>query len=292
MTQPAETSPPRMKSRSSRWVAHGLSQVIPPTILLIGLLAAWEGFIALTDQPEYVVPHLRTIGGEMVEESDKLLPATWITLQEIMLGFGLGVAAGVLLAIVIVQFKVMGRAILPVVITSQALPVIAIAPVLVIWFGFGMLPKVLVAALVSFFPVVINTTAGLRSIEREMIDLMRSLGASRWVLFKKVSLPGALPHMFAGVKNAAVISAIGAIVGEWVGAEAGLGPLMLAANASFQTALVFAAIVYLAIIAVALFVVVSIAERILIPWYFLTRSPRDSRGYRRPGRPAVSEAIE
>lgn len=262
----------RTKFSSARSIKRIASRVIPPTFLFVGLLAAWEFFIAITHQPDYVVPHLTTIGREMVEEADKLVPAMWVTLKEILAGFALGVVAGLVLAVIIVHFRVIGRAVYPIVITSQAIPVIAIAPVLVIWFGFGILPKVLVAALITFFPVVINTTAGLMSVERETIDLMRSLLASRWVIFWKVGLPASLPYIFAGLKNAAVISAIGAIVGEWVGAERGLGPLMLAANASFQTALVFAAIAYLAVIAMLLFLIVSLAERLVIPWYFLTRS--------------------
>ncbi|HYM49872.1 MAG TPA: ABC transporter permease [Candidatus Limnocylindrales bacterium] len=252
-------------------MTRGFTRWAAPTGLFIGLLAAWEAFIVVTNQPGYVVPHLTTIAGIMIARADILVPATWVTLQEVVAGFVLGVAAGLALAVAIAHSKVVGRAVYPIVITSQAIPVIAIAPVLVIWFGFGMLPKVLVAALICFFPVVINTTAGLLSVEREMIDLMHSLLASRWATFWKVSLPTAMPYVFVGLKNAAVISAIGAIVGEWVGAERGLGPLMIAANASFQTALVFAAITYLAAIAVVLFLLVTLAERIVIPWYFLTR---------------------
>lgn len=251
-----------------------VTNVLPPLLLFIAFLVGWQAFISITDQPSYIVPGLPEIGARMFTEADKLLPSAWVTLTEILTGFALGVSVGFLLGVLIVQFKIVGRAVYPIVIASQAIPVIAIAPVLIIWFGFGILPKVFMAALITFFPMVINTTAGLLSVEKETFDLMRSLQASRPTIFWKVSLPAALPYVFAGLKNSAVISAIGAIVGEYVGAERGLGPLILAANASFQTALVFAAIVYLAVTAMILFALVSIVERLVIPWYFLTRARR------------------
>jgi ABC-type nitrate/sulfonate/bicarbonate transport system permease component len=156
--------------------------------------------------------------------------------------------------------------------------VIAVSPTPVIWFGFGMLPKILMAAVIAFFPVVINGTAGFSAVDRESLNLMRSLNASPWKTFIKLRVPASLPYMFAGLKNAAVISVIGAIVGEWVGAERGLGPVIIAANSSFETALLFAAVLYLAITGVALFLIVSAIERLTIPWYFLTRADGNRSG--------------
>ena len=164
---------------------------------------------------------------------------------------------------------------LPFVIASQAVPVIAIAPILIIWFGFGMLPKVLVTGLLCFFSLVINSMAGYASVEREALDLMDSVGATRRQIFLKVQFPAALPNIFVGLKLAAAASAIGAIVGEWVGADKGLGPVIMSANSAFLTADIFAAIIYLALMAISLFLLVSLAERLVIPWYYLGRRKQE-----------------
>ncbi|MGH2966639.1 MAG: ABC transporter permease [Solirubrobacterales bacterium] len=262
---------PDLQIRTTGWARRVLVSVLPPIAVFAALLAAWEIFIDVTDQPAYVIPHLSAIAQSMGDDRGVLLEASWITAQEILVGLAIGVVVGLALAVLLAQSRIIGRAVYPLVIGSQAVPVIVIAPVFVIWFGFGMLPKVLVAALITFFPIVINTIAGLNSIDRETISLMRVLQASRWTTFWKVRVPGSLPFVFAGLKNAAVIATIGAIVGEWVGAERGLGPLMIASNATFDASLTFAAIVYLALMAMALFVVVLVAERLVIPWYFLSR---------------------
>ena len=262
---------PNLQLPTTSWPRRILVHVLPPVAVFAALLAAWEIIIDVTDQPSYVVPHLSAIGQSMIDDRGVLLESSWVTAQEILVGLGIGGAVGLVLAVLLAQSRIIGRAVYPLVIGSQAVPVIVVAPVFVIWFGFGMLPKVLVAALITFFPVVINTIAGLNSIDRETINLMRVLQASRWTTFWKVRVPGSLPFVFAGLKNAAVIATIGAIVGEWVGAERGLGPLMIASNATFDAALTFAAIVYLALMAMALFVVTLVAERLVIPWYFLSR---------------------
>ena len=181
----------------------------------------------------------------------------------------MGVSVGLILGVAVFHSETIKDAVLPLIISSQAIPTLAIAPILVIWFGFGMLPKVLIAAIIVFFPVFVNTFAGFNSIDRDSINLMDSLGASKWKIFWKVRTPGAAPYIFTGLKIAATISPIGVIVGEWVGASKGLGPVMIAANAGFKTSIVFAAILYLALMAVTLFLLVGLAERWLIPWHFI-----------------------
>lgn len=257
-----------------RW-RQRIMAVLPAALTLLLIAAAWELFTVVTGEPEYVLPPISAILRTAVERSlTTLLPNAWVTLQEIVLGFAVGVTVGLLLGALIFFSITLRRALLPLVIATQAIPVLAIAPILVIWFGFGMTPKIIVAAIISFFPVAMNTIAGLGSVERESINLMRSLGASRWQVLFKLRLPAALPSIFTGVKNAAAISAIGAIVGEWVGSNQGLGPVMITANASFKTAVVFAAILYLSIMAIALFLLVILVERLVIPWHFLTRDKR------------------
>ncbi len=244
--------------------------------MLVAILLFWEFFGALTGEPAYVLPPLHQIVAVGIERApDRFLPAAFVTLQEMLVGFALGIIVGFTLATAVFHSSIVRRALLPIIISSQAIPVIAIAPVLIIWFGFDMTPKVIVTAIICFFPVVVNTLAGFASVDRDAINLMRSFGASPWQIFAKVRFPAAAPFIFAGVKNAAAISAIGAIVGEWVGATDGLGPVMIAANAGFKTAVVFAAIFYLALMAIALFGLVSLIERVTLPWYFLTRDQKE-----------------
>lgn len=250
--------------------------MLPTACVLLVILIIWEFFGQLTGEPAYIVPPFHAIVGvAMTQAGRTFLPAAWVTLQEMLAGFALGVLVGAASAFLVFASSLVRRAILPLVIASQAIPVIAIAPVLIIWFGFGIVPKVIVTAIICFFPVMVNTLAGLESVDGDVVRLMRSLGASGWQTFMMARLPAAQPFMFAGLKNAAAISAIGAIVGEWVGAESGLGPVMIAANAGFKTAVVFAAILYLAVMAIALFALVSGLQRVIMPWYYLTKDRKE-----------------
>lgn len=263
----------RPASRTGLWPR--IVVVLPVLVVVAALVAFWELFIIVTGQPDYILPPLHEILVVAVERAGTtFLPNAWVTLQEILLGFFFGATVGLILGTVIFFSLTMRRALLPIVIATQAIPVIAIAPVLVVWFGFGMTPKVIVAALISFFPVVVNTIAGLNAVDRDTVNLMHSMNASGRQIFTMVRIPAALPHVFTGLKNAAAISAIGAIVGEWVGAHEGLGPVMIAANAGFKTTVVFAAIFYLSAMAISLFLLVVLVERLVMPWHFLTREKR------------------
>jgi ABC-type nitrate/sulfonate/bicarbonate transport system permease component len=261
-----------MTGTGNRDLRGVLARALPAIVLIAALLLIWEFFGVLTGQPRYVVPPLsEVLEVAFTRAGDKLLPATYVTAQEVILGFLLGGLTGFLIGTTIYLSFTIRRALLPLVIATQAVPVLAIAPILVIWFGFGLAPKVIVAALVVFFPVAINTMAGLNSVDRDMVRLMRSLDASDWRVFWSLNFPAALPMIFTGLKNAAAVSAIGAIVGEWVGSSAGLGPVMIEANASFKTATTFAAILYLAAIAIGLFAVVALTERLALPWHFIEK---------------------
>jgi ABC-type nitrate/sulfonate/bicarbonate transport system permease component len=270
-TAPVATRSWRLRG-TSRAAVHTLKEAVWSIALLILLIGLWELIVKARHEPSYILPPPSSIVSQAIHQaSGSLLPATWVTLQEILAGFGLGTGVGVFLAILITHSRMLARALHPLVVASQTIPIIAIAPIFIIWFGFGMKPKILMAALISFFPVVINTIAGLNSVERETLNLMRSLSANKLQIFLKIRFPASLPYFFIGLKQAAVISVIGAIVGEWVGATEGLGPLMVAAHAAFQTALVFAAIFYLATIGILMFVGATLLERLVIPWHFLTR---------------------
>ncbi|MSP51508.1 MAG: ABC transporter permease [Alphaproteobacteria bacterium] len=241
-----------------------------PLIAIALIILFWETFNWIFDQPEWILPPLHKIIYTAIEgATDRFLYAAYVTLVEVIGGFFLGVIVGLTLGAILFHSNTLRKALYPLIIYSQTIPVIAIAPVFVIWFGFGPEPKIMLAALIIFFPVFMTTFAGLSSIEREMTFLMESLGASGWETFKKVRLPGALPFVFTGLKQAAILSPIGAIVGEFVGSHEGLGPVMIASNAAFKTHYVFAGIFYLAIMAVALFFIVVVVERLVIPWHFV-----------------------
>jgi len=194
------------------------------------------------------------------------LPA--VTMILMLLGFAVALGAGTLLALAIDFSATLRRAIYPLLVVSQTIPTIAIAPLLVIWLGYGIWPKIIVVGLVCFFPIVVSLADGLRSADPDLIALLQSMGATRRDVFFKVRLPGAMPAFFSGVKIAITYSVIGAIMGEWVGASRGLGIFMLRATNSFRTDWVFVAIAITALMSIVLFLLVAVLERALLPWYF------------------------
>ena len=245
-----------------RWLA--------PSLVVALALAVWELWVRLAGTPRWFLPPPTVIAETVVADRALLLHHARVTLIEVVLGFGLALVAGVLVASVIDGSRVLERAIYPLVVASQTVPIPALAPLLLIWFGYGLLPKVLVVALIAFFPIAVNTVDGLRATDRELLRLLRTLGAGRWTRFRLAKLPAALPFLFSGARVAVAVSVIGAVFGELVGASDGLGYLMTRAAADFLTARVFAAIVVLAAMGVGLFGLVALGERLLLPWRRLT----------------------
>jgi len=195
-----------------------------------------------------------------------LLHHTLVTLKEIIVGFLLAFVVGVGLAFLMFHFPVLEKSFYPIVIGSQTIPVFAIAPLLVLWFGYGLSSKVVMAALIVFFPIVVNTLDGLKGADPDEVNLLRILKANRWQILWKVRVPSALPFVFSGCKIGISVSTIGAIIGEWVGSKEGLGYLMLHANAQLQISLIFASLIYLTILGVGLFYLVVLMERRAMPW--------------------------
>jgi ABC-type nitrate/sulfonate/bicarbonate transport system permease component len=243
-----------------------------PALLLAILIGAWQlaassGVLAsVLDVEGFLVPSPSEIAQSLWENRSLLAENAWVTLREIVLGFLCAVVAGLGLAIVLHVFDTLRRASYPLLIASQTIPIIAIAPILVIWFGFGIGPKLAIVALVCFFPITINTLDGLRAVDPEAIELMRSLDASRWQTLRRLEAPSALPYAFSGARIAAVFTAIGAVFGEWAGSSSGLGHLILQDNAQLETARMFAAFVVLSAIALALFGLIAVAERRIVTW--------------------------
>jgi ABC-type nitrate/sulfonate/bicarbonate transport system permease component len=223
--------------------------------------------VEVNDVPVWKLPRPSAIAVEMWDARSLLAGHTWVTLEEVLVGFSIALAAGVGLAGIITLSPALGRAIYPPVIASETVPWIVLAPLLLIWVGYGLQHKVIVVALISLFPVVVNTVDGLRSADPDMVSLLRTLGAGRWQIFSKVQVPSSLPSIFTGVKVAVTASVIGAVVGEWVGSSEGLGYLAIRSKSQFLTERVFASIFLLCLMGIGLFLVAAVVERLAIPWH-------------------------
>jgi NitT/TauT family transport system permease protein len=266
---PAEVAPPRPRRGFD---ARGFfSHRVAPLLLIALFLGVWEVLCRALDVKTYLLPTPSRIWEELVRQGPSLVEHTWITTYEMLLGFILAAVVGILLAVFIVSSPVFDRSIMPVLIFSQTIPKIAIAPLFIVWFGFGPTAKVLVAFLICFFPIVIDTAVGLRSVSPDMLNLARSMGASWWDIFVKIRVPTALPYIFSGLKVAITLAVVGAVVGEFVGATKGLGYILLKANGELQTPLLFAAIAILTAIGIIFYYVLEAAERVMIPWHVSRR---------------------
>ncbi len=253
-----------------------LRSVITPFVGILVFLAVWEAGVALYRMPAYLLPAPSVIFETFVTELPRLAYHGWVTAYEMLLGYALAVAVAVPLAIAITSSQRFDSFVMPTLLFFQVVPKVAIAPLFLVWFGVGALPKILVAFLISFFPIVIDAAVGLRSMSGEMTDLARSMGASRMQVFARFRLPTSLPYLFSGLKVAATLAVAGAVVGEFVGADKGLGYLLLVTNSNMETALMFATIVALTIIGLAFFYAVELLEALLIPWHVTHRIRGDT----------------
>jgi putative hydroxymethylpyrimidine transport system permease protein len=254
--------PKKAKRWSRFWRTYGLAILFSLAIVVI-----WEAWIRAFHVPKYLLASPSGIVlAFKTDWSRYLLPNLWPTLKEIVVGFAIAVVAGIGLAVVLHLYAPLRRTVYPLLIGSQTIPIVVLAPILVILLGYGLLPKVVIVALICFFPIVVNGLDGLRLVDDDFIHMMRTLDATRWSIFRKVEFPGALPSMFSGMRVAATFAAIGAVFGEWAGASAGLGYLIQASTPNLQTARIFACIVLLTLLAMGVFGLVSLLERLLCPW--------------------------
>lgn len=235
-------------------------------LALLALVVLWELGVVLFDIPAYLLPAPTDVLNAVAENWRDLVVHSQVTIAETLAGFGLGLAIGVPLAVCIVYSQIIERILYPLLVASQAVPKVALAPLLLVALGYGAWPKIIVAFLIAFFPIVVNTVTGLASVDRELLKLLRSMGASSLDVFLKVRFPHAVPTMLAGFKVAIALAVVGAVVGEFVGSRSGLGYYMLVATGNFNTSLVFACVVVLTVIGVVLFYSVSIFERLLGRW--------------------------
>jgi ABC-type nitrate/sulfonate/bicarbonate transport system permease component len=248
---------------------------ISPLLLIAVILGAWEIGVRVSGAPPWLLPAPSDVVRALAEDWNVLLPNALVTFSEVLIGFACAVVAGVGLGIAVYLSPTLNRALYPIIIASQTIPVPALAPLLLVSLGYGLEPKVVVTALVGFFPIVVNTVEGLRSTDRDVVNLLRSFGASRGKVFRLAEFPSSLPSIFAGARIAVAICVIGAVFGELVGARAGLGYLMVRAIAQFETPRMVAAIVLLSVMSTGLFATVGLVERALLPWrrYSIVTNP-------------------
>jgi NitT/TauT family transport system permease protein len=240
---------------------------IKPIVFLVLLLVGWDLAIRLFHIPPYQVPAPYDVLITLQQEWPNLLTQAWPTTLATLWGFALSALFGIPVAMLIAGSKTVEDYVYPLLVFSQSIPKIAIAPLFVVWFGFGILPKVLCAFLLGFFPVVVSSVQGFKSVDPEMFDLVRALQANRFQIFRIVSLPHALPSIFAGLKVSITLAVVGAVVGEFVGANSGIGFVLQRSIGNFELPLMFAALVVLALIGVLLFWLIDVVERLLIPWH-------------------------
>lgn len=248
--------------------SQAIQEYLPPALLIVLFLAVWQCATWLWRIEAYLLPSPWRIVQAGVQARGLLSDHIQQTLRETLLGFAAALVSGLLLALAIDLSSFLRRALYPLLVVTQTVPIMAIAPLLVIWLGYTIWPKVIVVALVCFFPVVVTTADGLRSADPELLALLQAMGASRKQVFLKVRVPGALPSVFSGIKIAITYSVIGAIIGEWVGASKGLGVFMLRASNSFRTDWVFVAIAISSLLSILLFLAVAVIERLALPWYY------------------------
>lgn len=267
VAESARVVPAAPQGIARRWTPLRLLRSVSPALwTLIGLVIFWEVAVRLSNVAEFVLPSPSRIAEEFVAYWPRLVVNSGYTIGEIFLGFACAVLVGVPLAVLVTYSRAADRAIYPLIVTSQTIPKVAIAPLMVAWFGYGVTPKIVIVVLLSFFPIVINSVVGLKASSAEMLYLAKSMGASPWQTFWKFRLPQALPNMFAGFKLATVMAVIGAIVAEFVGSDVGLGYVIQVAGSSFNITRQFAAIVMISVIGMILFMLMEWAERIVVPW--------------------------
>ncbi len=257
----------RGPERRRRFLVPVIWRLLPPALLVAAGIAVWQAYTVLAQVPDYLLPGPLSIWQATVDQRELLWQNAIPTFKIAVGGYLLALALGLALAVAIRYSRVLALSVYPLVIASQTVPILALAPILLVVFGFTILPKLIIVCLICFFPITVNAVDGLRSVDPELINLMRTLGAGRWRRFRDAELPSALPSIFSGARVAVTFCVVGAIFGEWVGSSEGLGWIMQQEQAQFNTPVIFSAMLVLTVMGVALFSAVSLLERLALPWY-------------------------
>ncbi|MFJ2172100.1 ABC transporter permease [Streptomyces sp. NPDC087851] len=260
---PQRVRPPGAGERIARAVEAGKR----PVALLAGCGVLWWAVAAAELVEPYLIPSPGATLDVLTGKAGYLWHHTWVTTYETLLGFLIASVVGVFAAVVMVRSSAVERTLYPLLLFAQVVPKIAVAPLFVVWLGFGITPKILIAVLIAFFPVVISMVTGLKAVDPEMLQLSATMGAKPWQTFVKIRFPASLPHLFSGLKVAVTLAVTGAVVGEFVGANEGLGYVILQANGNLDTPMLFAGLLVMSLIGVVLFALVEAAEKLLLPWH-------------------------
>jgi NitT/TauT family transport system permease protein len=256
----ASAAPLTRHPRRPRSMLTGVLETYGSLLLALLVLVAWQLAVPILGLSPFVLPTPLAVAKRMWTDGPLLGLQAWYTTLEVLAGFGAAVLAGVPLALAIFYSRIFERAVYPMLVALQTVPKISLAPLLVLYLGYGWGPKIGLAFLISFFPIVISTVVGLQSLDKNLVNLVRSMGSSEWQTFTKVRLPAAMPSIFGGLKVAISLAVIGAIIGEYIAAERGLGYLQLQANQQFDTTLNFATVVSISLLGVVLYFVISLLE--------------------------------
>jgi NitT/TauT family transport system permease protein len=258
--------PTPVASARRGWPSDSARVMLLPVATLVAVILFWAGVTEILDIPAYLVPSPQSVVAKLADHWLFLMQQLAVTLGETLLGVLVAIAIGVPMAMAIAYFKTLEQMIYPILIAVNSMPKVAIAPILVVWLGFGWTPKIVMVVLLSFFPIVLSTVSGLRSTPHELVDLARSMSATTLQEFVKIRFRWALPQIFVGLKNAITLAVIGAVIAEFVGASSGLGFVIVQSGASADTALAFAAMTLLAVMSIALFYLLVALEKWLLPW--------------------------
>jgi NitT/TauT family transport system permease protein len=243
-----------------------LRTALYPLVGIVAMLALWQLYVSALGVSRIVLPGPLDIARAAAANWPILMRETWPTFLESVLGFALAVAIGIPVAVCVASSRVLNLTLYPLLIATQSVPKVAVAPIILVWFGLGLQSKLVIAFLVAFFPIVVDTATGMRATPAGLIELARSLRATRLQIFRKVQFPAALPSIFAGAKVAVTLAVIGAVIGEFVGSLNGLGNLLLTANSQLDSPLAWAALVWLSVLGIILFAAVVAVERLVMPW--------------------------
>ncbi|TXL62678.1 ABC transporter permease [Aeromicrobium terrae] len=264
---PVTAAPPQTPAPPKRRRRH-VPEITYSVLVFLGLLVIWQLVVKIFDVSNILVPAPTAVVESLIDgfQDGSLVDNSIVTLKEILIGFGLAVGSALLSAVLITQFRTVERVLFPLLILTQTIPKVAMAPLLIVWFGIGISSKVLTVALIAFFPLLINAILGFRSAAHEQVEMLRSFGASRMQVMRHLQVPSALPHIFAGLEVAVILSVTGAVVAEFVGSSEGLGYLIQASNFTLDVARTFAVIVVLSAIGIALHAVVVQLGKWLVFW--------------------------
>ncbi len=245
---------------------NNVLKIFYPLAGVVIIVLVWHYYVIVFDVPAIVLPSPMDVAIALVDEAPLLLAESWVTLLECVYGFLLAMGIGIPIAVVMTYSRVMNLMFYPLLVASQSIPKVAVAPILLVWFGTGIESKLAMAFVIAFFPAVVDTATGLRATSPELLELARSLQSSRLQTFFKIQLPSALPFIFSGAKIAVTLAVIGAVIGEFIGSNNGLGNLLLTANSQMNAPLAWAALIVLSFLGILLYGAVVLAERLMMPW--------------------------